>query len=217
MELGGSEDWALKRSFGRAATMSMDESTSSSSNKVQRTTSIELSESRRISEDGQYSNEALDSTLDEDCCDVPFVKTQCTLTGAKRELYQHVNTTLIYLHQFLEFLQQFILIYFLYWLCVHMQNPSLFFNDGTRKIDFILAWDENTPSTTSQNAFIKRNIFESNLEKEGLELERVNTPGIPLHYIKIHAPEEILRRYAEILKLRMPMKMVYIYRLIDCY
>ena len=89
-----------------------------------------------------------------------------------------------------------------------MQNPSLFFNDGTRKIDFILAWDENTPSTTSQNAFIKRSTFESNLEKEGLELERVNTPGVPLHYIKIHAPNEILRRYAEILKLRMPMKMV---------
>ena len=93
MELGGSEDdhhRALRRSFGRAATMSMDESTSLSS-KVQRTTSIELTESRRVSEDGQYSNEALDSTLDEDCCDVPFVKTQCTLTGAKRELYQHVN------------------------------------------------------------------------------------------------------------------------------
>lgn len=29
-----------------------------------------------------------------------------------------------------------------------------------------------------------------------------------LHFIKLHAPDEVLRRYAEILKLRMPMKKV---------
>lgn len=49
-------------------------------------------------------------------------------------------------------------------------------------------------------------VFEINLEKEGLELEyeQVETSG--LHFIKIHAPKEVLRRYAEILKLRLPMK-----------
>lgn len=49
-------------------------------------------------------------------------------------------------------------------------------------------------------------VFEINLEKEGLELEyeQVETNG--LHFIKIHAPKEVLRRYAEILKLRLPMK-----------
>lgn len=44
------------------------------------------------------------------------------------------------------------------------------------------------------------------MEKEGLELEyeQVETNG--LHFIKIHAPKTVLRRYAEILKLRLPMK-----------
>jgi anoctamin-1 len=57
----------------------------------------------------------------------------------------------------------------------------------------------------------KRQIFEENLVKEGLEIERVDGPGT-LHFIKIHATEEVLRRYAEILKLRMPMKQVCIKR-----
>ena len=86
----------------------------------------------------------------------------------------------------------------------------MFFNDGARKIDFILAWDDSVLSSNNQNAFAKRKNFETNLDKEGLELEYVNNLGVPLHYIKIHAPDEILRRYAEILKLRMPMKMVFL-------
>jgi hypothetical protein len=36
----------------------------------------------------------------------------------------------------------------------------------------------------------------------------VDTPGVALHFIKLHASDEVLRRYAEILKLRMPMKKV---------
>lgn len=39
-------------------------------------------------------------------------------------------------------------------------------------------------------------------------MEYVDTEGVSLHFIKLHAPDEVLRRYAEILKLRMPMKMV---------
>lgn len=44
---------------------------------------------------------------------------------------------------------------------------------------------------------------------EGLKLE--NEPvesGSTLNFIKIHAPIDVLRRFAEILKLRMPMKKV---------
>lgn len=54
--------------------------------------------------------------------------------------------------------------------------------------------------------FVYFQIFEKNLEKEGvqLEYEQVETNG--LHFIKIHAPKEVLRRYAEILKLRLPMR-----------
>ena len=37
-----------------------------------------------------------------------------------------------------------------------------------------------------------------------MEYEQAEPNG--LHFIKIHAPREVLRRYAEILKLRLPMK-----------
>jgi len=44
------------------------------------------------------------------------------------------------------------------------------------------------------------------LENQGLELEYEQMEPSGLHFIKIHAPKEVLRRYAEILKLRLPMK-----------
>ena len=73
----------------------------------------------------------------------------------------------------------------------------------------MLAWDEESiPSNVAETSALKRQVFESNLEKEGLQVEYVDTPGVSLHFIKLHAPEEVLRRYAEILKLRMPMKLV---------
>lgn len=49
-------------------------------------------------------------------------------------------------------------------------------------------------------------IFEENLELEGLQLEYESPEPSGLRFIKIHAPQEVLRRYAEILKLRLPMK-----------
>ena len=45
--------------------------------------------------------------------------------------------------------------------------------------------------------------------KEGLELEEDQIDeNSPLTFVKIHTPWEVLRRYAEILKIRMPMKLV---------
>lgn len=87
-------------------------------------------------------------------------------------------------------------------------NSTTFFDDGVRKIDFVLVWDELLPSNVSEISDCKREVFESNLEKEGLQIEYVDTPGVSLHFIKLHAPDEVLRRYAEILKLRMPMKKI---------
>ncbi|XP_053994706.1 anoctamin-1 isoform X2 [Hylaeus volcanicus] len=83
---------------------------------------------------------------------------------------------------------------------------SLYFNDETRTVDFILVWDEyDTEAQTYRNIEYRR-VFEKNLEKEGLELEHEQTEPNGLHFIKIHAPREVLRRYSEILKLRLPMK-----------
>lgn len=50
----------------------------------------------------------------------------------------------------------------------------------------------------------KREIFEYNLQAEGLELEVEKTQKI--HFVKIHAPKEVLCRYCEILKVKMPIK-----------
>ena len=93
---------------------------------------------------------------------------------------------------------------------IYSQNPTLFFDDGVRKIDFILAWEQSAPSNITLQLTEKRKIFENNLKKEGLEIEHVEGPCMPgmLHFVKIHATDEVLRRYAEILKLRMPMKQV---------
>ncbi|CAG5129014.1 unnamed protein product, partial [Candidula unifasciata] len=81
---------------------------------------------------------------------------------------------------------------------------NLFFKDGQRRIDFILAWSTEV-NKKSEAAKRARKVFEENLEKEGLHLEYDLKPG-KVHYVKIHAPYEVLKRYADILKMRMPMK-----------
>lgn len=83
---------------------------------------------------------------------------------------------------------------------------SLYFNDGERSIDFVLVSQPDDEIGVEDLNCIKRNIFEENLTNEGLEIEREKFEN--LTFIKIHAPLEVLRRYAEILKLRMPMKEV---------
>ncbi|KAG8227803.1 hypothetical protein J437_LFUL006217 [Ladona fulva] len=95
-------------------------------------------------------------------------------------------------------------------------NPSLFFNDGRRSVDFVLVWtvqssvdESKTVSEMTVNAE-KRRVFERNLALEGLELEPEleESTTLGLCFMKIHAPKDVLRRYSEILKLRLPMKEV---------
>ncbi|XP_073982861.1 anoctamin-1-like [Rhodnius prolixus] len=88
-----------------------------------------------------------------------------------------------------------------------LKKLETYFNDGIRTVDFVLVWDSSHPSAKEPSAFEKRKNFENNLTMEGLKLE--NEPvesGSTLNFIKIHAPIDVLRRFAEILKLRMPMK-----------
>lgn len=84
--------------------------------------------------------------------------------------------------------------------------------------DFILVWSKAHLSTTSlrrknskaetfeSTARSRRDIFEQHLKDQGLVLE-YETIGT-LEFVKIFTPKEVLRRYCEILKLRMPMKEV---------
>lgn len=86
------------------------------------------------------------------------------------------------------------------------QYASLFFNDGERSIDFVIVWQPVEDPKEEDLNCTKRAIFEDNLCNEGLELERETVEQI--NFTKIHTPLEVLRRYSEILKLRMPMKEV---------
>ncbi|XP_046742491.1 anoctamin-4 [Diprion similis] len=88
------------------------------------------------------------------------------------------------------------------------EASSLYFRDELRTIDFVLVWDEHNGEAITYKSVEMRRIFEGNLQQEGLELEYERPEPNGLRFIKIHAPQEVLRRYAEILKLRMPMKNV---------
>ncbi|KAG7304247.1 hypothetical protein JYU34_011185 [Plutella xylostella] len=86
-------------------------------------------------------------------------------------------------------------------------NPSLSFKDGVRSIDFVLVWEALLDDANTPAAIEHRRVFEMNLEKDGLQLEREAPEGLHgLNFVKIHVPLQVLRDYSEILKLRMPMK-----------
>lgn len=106
-----------------------------------------------------------------------------------------------------------------------IKNDSLFFADGERSVDFVLVWKRLVPSCDEERSDAlkarelndicqkeaercdRREVFEENLIHEGLELER-EIVDEEINFVKVHAPLEVLRRYAEILKLRLPMKEV---------
>lgn len=66
----------------------------------------------------------------------------------------------------------------------------------------MLAYEENSKRSNIE----KREIFEKQLVAAGLLLEKEENQRI--HFVKIHATRETLCRYAEILKLRLPIKEV---------
>ncbi|BFZ24946.1 hypothetical protein BsWGS_27984 [Bradybaena similaris] len=86
----------------------------------------------------------------------------------------------------------------------NMKPKDLFFNDGERRIDFILAWSKED-GNSSKVASKARAVFEKNLREEGLQLEYTVSLG-HTGYVKVHAPYQVLRRYADIIKLRLPIK-----------
>lgn len=76
------------------------------------------------------------------------------------------------------------------------------------RIDFVLVWNGQIETANSAKSIEKRKVFETHLEKEGLVLSREVLRSKKLHFLKIHAPLEVLQRYAEILRLQMPIKEV---------
>ncbi|XP_077492136.1 anoctamin-4-like [Amblyomma americanum] len=85
------------------------------------------------------------------------------------------------------------------------QFRTLYFQDGKRRIDFVLAYQKHDDSV-SENY---RRVFEDNLIKEGLDLELEDSTTSrdgKTNFLKIHAPWKVLVKYAEKLHLRMPIK-----------
>lgn len=78
------------------------------------------------------------------------------------------------------------------------------FSDGERCVDYVLAYSRDDNKDPNNENDTKREIFCANLEKEGLELEVEKTQRV--HFVKIHAPLEVLRKYAELLRWEMPIK-----------
>ncbi|XP_050792073.1 anoctamin-6 isoform X4 [Gopherus flavomarginatus] len=93
------------------------------------------------------------------------------------------------------------------------QKPdSLFFNDGQRRIDFVLVYEdesknENRKKSVNKKQMRKRQAYESNLISNGLQLEATRSVlNEKLIFVKVHAPWEVLCTYAEVMHIKLPLK-----------
>uniref|UniRef100_A0A8D2BK97 Anoctamin n=1 Tax=Sus scrofa TaxID=9823 RepID=A0A8D2BK97_PIG len=89
---------------------------------------------------------------------------------------------------------------------------SLFFNDGQRRIDFVLVYEDERRKETNKKGSNekqrrKRQAYESNLMCDGLQLEATRSLlDDKLVFVKVHAPWEVLCTYAEIMHIKLPLK-----------
>ncbi|KAG1704462.1 Anoctamin-1 [Nymphon striatum] len=104
--------------------------------------------------------------------------------------------------------------------CASNYHSSLCFADGIRHIDYVLVFkthevpeEEEDIKDAEENSLAEikehismREIFESNLIDEGLELEREYKESAGIGFVKIHAPFDVLTRYAELMNFIKPMK-----------
>ncbi|KAM9408496.1 anoctamin-5b isoform 2-T2 [Pholidichthys leucotaenia] len=85
-------------------------------------------------------------------------------------------------------------------------KDTVFFRDGVRRIDFVLSYVDDKDGEKKQE---RRREFEANLKKEGLELEtedKSNSKDQKTYFLKIHAPWDVLAKYADVLKIKVPFK-----------
>ncbi|XP_059479818.1 anoctamin-4-like [Neocloeon triangulifer] len=89
-------------------------------------------------------------------------------------------------------------------------SQSLLFRDGIRPIDYVLAYEEgDTLDIAEERRREKRETFEKNLMAEGLQLElerKEDSFDRRTYFVKIHVPWRVMRRYASIMNLKMPIK-----------
>ncbi|XP_021432672.1 anoctamin-6 isoform X2 [Oncorhynchus mykiss] len=92
------------------------------------------------------------------------------------------------------------------------KSDSLFFNDGVRRIDFVLVYeDEDMKEIDKNRTFQKRKqrreYFEASLMKMGMELEAARSVvDEKLLFVKVHMPWDVLCTYAEVLHIKLPIQ-----------
>ena len=93
-----------------------------------------------------------------------------------------------------------------------VEEETCFFRDGKRGIDFILVYEEELESKSSNSELVKiskwRQKFIKNLRKIGLEMEEesVQTQKKITTFIKLHTPWDVCCFYAEDLCMRAPLQ-----------
>ncbi|XP_060051621.1 anoctamin-4 isoform X2 [Erinaceus europaeus] len=81
------------------------------------------------------------------------------------------------------------------------RSNGLYFRDGKCRIDYILVYRKANPQTE------KREVFERNIRAEGLQMEKESSViNSDIIFVKLHAPWEVLGRYAEQMNVRMPFR-----------
>lgn len=69
---------------------------------------------------------------------------------------------------------------------INCPKPTIYFKDGCRSVDFVLVWDSFEKEAVTDGSYQRRKIFETNLIKEGLELEYELPENNGLNFIKVN-------------------------------
>lgn len=88
-------------------------------------------------------------------------------------------------------------------------SSTLFFRDGRRRIDYIMAYDpaDDTDKDWSQSREEKRAAFEQELMDQGLQLEfEHESVDQKTHFVKVHVPFDVAQRTAEDMVMQMPIE-----------
>uniref|UniRef100_A0A8C5HR13 Anoctamin n=1 Tax=Gouania willdenowi TaxID=441366 RepID=A0A8C5HR13_GOUWI len=81
------------------------------------------------------------------------------------------------------------------------KSTCLHFSDGKSRIDYILVYRKSSSQSE------KREIFERNIRAEGLHMEKeASLTNSDVIFLKVHAPWDVLCRYAELMNIRMPFR-----------
>uniref|UniRef100_A0A8D2LFV1 Anoctamin n=1 Tax=Varanus komodoensis TaxID=61221 RepID=A0A8D2LFV1_VARKO len=93
-----------------------------------------------------------------------------------------------------------------------LKRDSLYFNDGQRRIDFVLVYEDESKKeghkkSLRRKQMRKRQAYESSLISRGLQLEATRSVSDEkLVFVKVHTPWDVLCRYAEVMHIKLPLQ-----------